>query len=387
MRLILKCAAGLVMALVVAAGWTLYRRHEAPRPPTAAAAPIPVVTALVTQQSVPIILTGVGTVRALNTATIRSQVAGTLLTVNFIEGQAVKRGDVLAQVDPRLYQARFDQAQAQLTRDQAQLVNTQTNLGRNVPLLKGGFATDQQVTDLRAAVSELESTIAADQANLEAARTELDYATQRAPFDGVTGIRLIDIGNLIQPAEQKGIVVLTQVQPISVVFTLPASEIPQVQAALSRGPVAVTAYDQSGQNKLDEGTLLLVDNQAEPQSGTVQLKANFPNLRRQLWPGTFVNVETTVSTITDALTVPTNALQQNDVEQFVFVVDHDGKVEARPITVIQRMRGFAVVRGGLSAGETVVTQGQNRLVPGATVRSAPPDQVLNDTPTAAGLLP
>jgi multidrug efflux system membrane fusion protein len=348
---------------------------------------VPVVTTAVQQQDVPIVLTGLGIVQALNTATIRSQVTGILERVDFTEGQTVKKGDVLAQIDPRIYQAQLDQARAQLARDQALLANQQTNLGRNEPLLQRGFATDQQVAGERAQISQTQSTTKADQALIDNAQTQLDFTTLRAPFDGVTGLRLIDIGNVIHPTDPGGLVVLTQLQPISVLFTLPAADIPAVQAALGRGAVQATVYDQAGTKKLDSGTLLLINNQADPNSGTVQLKATFPNAERQLWPGTFVNAEVTTSVVKSAVTVPTDAVQQNDKGQFVFVVGSDQKVSTRQVQIGQRVRGVALVSDGLKAGETVVVQGQYRLTPGTVVTASTPAQVPNTTTASAGMLP
>jgi multidrug efflux system membrane fusion protein len=345
------------------------------------------VTTRVQQHDVPIILTGLGTVQALNVATIRSQVTGLLNEVDFSEGQAVKRGDVLAQIDPRIYQAQLEQSQATQARDQAQLTNIQTNLGRNEPLLQHGFATDQLVTDQRAQVLQLQNTLKADEAAIDNARTELDYATLRAPFDGVTGLRLIDIGNVIHPTDPGGIVVLTQMQPIAVVFTLPAADIPAVQAALAKGPVEAMVYDQRGTRRLDTGSLLLINNQADPATGTVQLKAIFPNQQRQLWPGTFVNAELTTAVVRDALTVPTDALQQDDKGQFVYVVGSGNKVSIRPVKVAQRVRGAALISKGLQAGDTVVVQGQYRLVAGTTIAASPSSEVANTSTASAGMLP
>jgi multidrug efflux system membrane fusion protein len=379
-----------VAALVLCAvGFTAYR-YEASPPPTPATGtppPVPVVMAPVRKQDVPIVLTGVGTVHALNVATIRSQVTGYLQSADFTEGQFVRRGDVLAQIDPRIYQARLEQAQAQLAKNQALLANQQTNLGRNEPLLQKGFATEQQVVGERAMIAQTQSALKGDQAAIDYARSELDFATLRAPFDGVTGIRRVDVGNIINPADANGIVVLTQVQPIGVLFTLPTSDIAAVQAALARGPVSATAYDQAGDTKLDVGTLLLINNQADPKSGTVQMKAIFPNAQRQLWAGTFVNAEVTTSVEKQALTIPTNALQLNDKGQFVYVVGSDEKVSIRPVTVKQRTRGIALVSDGLKDGETVVVQGQYRLKPGTSVIASTPDQVPNTSTASAGMLP
>lgn len=372
---------------VAVAGGTALTRRAAPSSPPPPPPPVPVVTASVAQGDVPVALKGLGTVEALNKATIRSQVAGYLAAVDFTEGQAVRNGDVLALIDPRIYQARLDQARAQMARDQAQSDNVEKNLDRNQPLLQRGFATQQQVADQTAQVAQLAATLKSDQAAVDDAQTQLDFATLRAPFDGVTGIRLVDVGNVIRPTDPGGIVVLTQVQPISVVFTLPSADIPTVQAALARGPVTATAYDQAGTTQLDTGSLVLIDNRANVSSGTVQLKANFPNARRQLWPGTFVNVGIVTSVARDALTVPTDAIQQNDAGQFVYVVGKDGKVATRPVTVAQRVRGTALVSKGLGVGDTVVVQGQYRLVPGSAVVSAPAAQVPATSTASAGMLP
>ncbi|MBB3904791.1 multidrug efflux system membrane fusion protein [Methylobacterium brachythecii] len=380
----------MVTCLVVGGvGFAADRQWAAPpaAQSTSAPAPVPVVTDNVRKLDVPIVMKGVGTVNALNVATIRSQVTGYLQSTSFQEGQTVKRGDVLAQIDPRIYQARLEQAQAQLAKDAALLENQKTNLGRSEPLLKNGFATDQQVAGQRAMILQTESAMKGDQAAIDYAQSELDFATLRAPFDGVTGIRRVDIGNIINPGDVNGIVVLTQVQPISVLFTLPTSDIAAVQAALNRGPVTATVYDQTGDTKLDEGTLRLINNQADPKSGTVQLKAVFPNAQRQLWAGSFVNAEVTTSVEKGALTIPTNALQLNDKGSFVYVVGPDYTVATRMVKVGQRTRGVALVADGLKEGETVVVQGQYRLKPGTLVASSPPDQVPNTSTASAGMLP
>jgi membrane fusion protein, multidrug efflux system len=376
-----------VIALAVAA--TAIRLFVASAPPPApqAAAPVPVVVAAVQQGDAPIVLDGLGTVQALNTATVRSQVTGLLQTVNFTEGQEVHRGDLLAQVDPRPNQARLDQAEAQLSRDQAQLANVQVNLDRNLPLLNQGFATDKLVADQKSQVAQLQSAVKSDQAAVEDAQTQLSYTRLTAPFDGVTGVRMLDVGNVIHATDANGLVVVTQVQPISVLFTLPAAAIPQVQDALAKGPVSAIAFDQAGVRKLDVGRLLLINNVADPATGTVQLKAQFPNAQRLLWPGTFVNIELTTSVVKDALTVPTDAVQQGANGEYAFVVDTDRKVAVRPVQVAQRQRGVALISAGLKAGETVVTQGQYRLVEGTAVTPAEPAQVANASTATSGMLP
>lgn len=378
---------GLPITLAAAGAALAVWRFQAPAPAPASPPPVPVVTAPVQQGDVPVVLSGLGTVQALNTATIRSQVTGLLQTVDFVEGQQVHRGDTLAQIDPRPYQALLAQAQAQMGRDQAQLANIETNLNRNLPLLSKGFATDQQVTDQKSQVSQLESAIKSDEAAVDNAQTQLSYATLIAPFDGITGVRQMDVGNIIHPTDAQGLVTMTQVQPIAALFTLPAADIPQVQDALSAGTVKAVAYDQADTRVLDTGQLLLVNNQADPQSGTVQLKALFPNLQRRLWPGTFVNVELTTSVVENGLTVPNNAVQMGAQGEFAFVVGADKKVAVRPVQVTQRLRGTALVGKGLNPGETVVTQGQYRLSAGTLVTPSDPSQVPDSSTATAGLLP
>ena len=325
----------LVLPLIAVAGYGLYRYVAAPAPSSTpqAAPPVPVLTAPVKQGDVPIILSGLGTVQALNTAVIRSQVTGLLQSIDFIEGQQVKRGDRLAQIDSRPEQASLDQAQAQLARDKDQLANLQTNLGRNLPLLSKGFATDQQVTDQKSQVAQMQNAIMSDQAAVENAQTQLSYTSLDAPFDSITGVRTLDVGNIIHPTDAAGLVTVTQVQPISVLFTLPAADIPTVQQALDSGSVQAVAFDQAGNRQLDTGKLLLINNQADPTSGTVQLKALFPNPKRLLWPGTFVNVALTVHTVRGGLTIPTDAVQQGVNGPFVFVVGPDNKVAVQQVQV------------------------------------------------------
>ena len=364
-----------------------FRSADEPRPETAPISPVPVVIAPVEQRDEPIVLRGIGTVEAINAAQIHSQVTGVLDEVDFTEGQAVKRADILAKIDPRLYQAALAQAQGQLAKDTALHAQAQSDLARYQKLGKEDSIAAQQVADQTLLVAQDAAAMQADQGLVDSDKTELDFATLRAPFDGVTGILQIDIGNVIQPTDTKGIVVLTQMKPISVVFTLPETDIASVQEALARGPVQATAYDQSGAKQLDVGTLLLVNNQADPKSGTVQLKATFPNEQRQLWPGTFVNVELTTSVVKNALTIPINALQQNNQGQFVYVVAADNRVAVRPVEVAQRLHAVALITNGLIAGETVVVQGQYRLTPGTLVVAGQPSDASNPTPASAGMLP
>jgi membrane fusion protein, multidrug efflux system len=370
-------------------GWQLFAHAPStakPGPPP----PVPVIATTVKQQNFPIVLTGIGTVTALNTATVRSQVTGLLVDVPFKEGQFVKKGDPLAQIDPRTFQAQLDEAVAALARDQAHLENAQINLGRYVPLAKQGFAPEQQVATQRAMVAQQQATVQNDQAAVEYAKTELDYTKLVAPFDGVTGIRLLDVGNIIQPTNTTGLVVVTQLQPISVVFTLAMADIPEVQDALAKAPLETIAFSQDGKTQLDTGELLLIDNQADPTSGTVRLKAIFPNQQRRMWPGTFVNVRLVTSVAHSGLTVPLDAIQQGPQGQFVFVVDQDHKVAMRPVSVRETLTGDALIDKGLSAGEAVVVRGQYRLSQGTLVSLADPSNpsaVPNPSTASSGMLP
>jgi membrane fusion protein, multidrug efflux system len=382
-----KSVLGLVALAAAVFAALHFRSADQPASAPAAASPVPVVTAQVQQHDEPIVLSGIGTVQALNMASIQSQVTGVLEEVDFVEGQTVKRGDILAKIDPRLYQAALTQAQGQLAKDTALHAQAQSDLERYQKLGREDSIALQQIADQQFLVAQDAAAMETDKGVIASDQTQLDYTTLRAPFDGVTGILQVQIGNLIQPSNTTGIMILTQVQPISVVFILPNADIASVQEAMARGPVQTTVYDQSGTKELDVGTLLAINNQAASTSGTVQLKAIFPNEHRQLWPGTFVNVDLTTSVVKNALTVPTNALQQNNSGQFVYVVGADKKVSVQPVEVTQRLQAVALIAKGLQAGETVVVQGQYRLTPGTLVVATAPSNVLNPSTASSGMLP
>jgi multidrug efflux system membrane fusion protein len=359
--------------------------------PQAAPSPVPVTAAQARKSDVPIVLEGLGTVTPLNTATIHTQIQGTLDSVNFVEGQEVKRGDVLAQIDPRVFEAQVDQAEAALARDQASLKNSQVNLARTQPLAASGFATQQLLDTQDSQVAQGQGTVALDKAALEAAQTQLSYATITAPFDGITGIRRIDPGNIVHPTDPTGLVILTQLQPIGIIFTLPSTEIPDVQKAIASGEVSVDAYDAANKQKLDHGSLMLINNQVDTSTGTVQLKASFPNEKKNLWPGTFVNVHLTVAVRHDAVTAPLTAVQQGPNGAFVYVIDpKDHVVSTRAVEAGQSRVGQILIDKGLSGDETIVTAGQYRLNPGTPVEIVPDDRkdiVQNATTASAGMLP
>jgi membrane fusion protein, multidrug efflux system len=390
---------GLLIAAVAAGGYLVWQ-HFAHKPAAAVAEappPVPVIAATVQKQNFPIVLTGIGNVAALNSATVRSMVTEPIISIDFKDGQYIKKGELLAQLDPSTYQAQLDQAEANLARDEAHLENAQINLTRYIPLQKKGFAPEQQVATQQAMIAQHQATVKADQAAIEYAKTELSYTKLVAPFDGVAGIRLLDVGNIIHssttrgsPSEPNALVVVNQVQPISVMFTLAAADIPAVQEALAKGSVKVIALSANGKTELDTGTLAAIDNQANTTSGTITLKAIFPNPHRKLWPGMFVNVRVVTQVQDNGLTVPLDAIQQGPQGQFVFVVGQDHKVAMRPVSVRETLTGEALIDKGLSAGETVVVRGQYRLTPGTAVSLADPNDpaaVPNPTPASAGLLP
>jgi multidrug efflux system membrane fusion protein len=389
---------GLVMIALVAVGYLAWQHlKQSPRAASESPPPVPVIAATVQQQNFPIVLTGIGNVAALNSATVRSLVTEPIISIDFKDGQSVKKGELLAQLDPSTFQAQLDQAEANLARDQAHLENGRINLNRYIPLQKQGFAPQQQVATQGAKIAQEEAVIKADQAAIEYAKTELSYTKLVAPFDGVAGIRLLDVGNIIHststrgsPTEPNALVVINQVQPIAVMFTLAAADIPAVQDALAKGPVKVIALSADGKTELDTGTLAAIDNQANTTSGTITLKAIFPNPDRKLWPGMFVNARVVTQVQDDGLTVPLDAVQQGPQGQFVFVVDSDHKVAMQPVSVRETLNGEALIDKGVSAGETVVVRGQYRLTPGTIVSLANPNDpatVPNPTPASAGLLP
>jgi multidrug efflux system membrane fusion protein len=379
------------LAIAICAGGfsfrSLYGAQSAPAAQTAAPA-VPVVVEKLQASDVPIVMSGIGTVVAYNAVDVRAQVTGTIEQIGFVEGQAVHPGSVIAQLDPRPFQAALQQAEANLARDQANLNNAKVNLGRYTPLLQRGFASAQQVTDQASTVTQLQASVLGDKAAIFNAQTQLGYTTITSPIDGVTGILTVDNGNIVQPTTVTPIVTITQIQPISVVFTLPQKDVPEVQAAMAKGTLKAIAYGQDDRTKLDEGTLLLVNNTIDQGSGTAQLKATFPNANRALWPGEFVNVRLIANVQHDGVTVPLSALQQGQNGTLVYVVQPNGTAQQRPVTIAQTLDGRALVSQGVKAGDAVVTGGQFRLSNGINVSEVPANdpQVQNSSEASAGML-
>ena len=335
---------------------------QAPTPPAAVA----VVADLVQSHDVPIYLRGVGTVIAYNNVLIRSQITGQLVKISFHQGQLVKTGDVLAQIDPRPYQAELDQAIANRDRDQAHLENAKIDLNRYTELAKQRSIAQQLADSQKAIVAQLVATIKSDEAIIESAKVNLGYTDLTSPIDGVTGIRQIDIGNIIHPTDVNGLVDVTQIEPISLIFTLPEADFVPIQERMSQGPVTVFVDSQDGK-QLDKGRLNLVDNQIIQTAGTIRLRAEFPNQKHLLWPGQLVNARLLLDTRRDGLTVPASVVQQGPKGAYAYVIKPDNTVEIRPITVAQISDGQALIESGLTANERVVVDGQYKLQPGIPI--------------------
>ncbi|WP_456685512.1 efflux RND transporter periplasmic adaptor subunit [Bradyrhizobium sp. P5_C11_2] len=379
---------GFVMTLITLAilsglgylGWTVW--HQQPqqangrnqRPDL----PVPVLAATPRIQDVPVYLDGVGAIRALNTVTVRSQVDGKLIAVNFTEGQDVKKGDVVGEIDPALYQATYDQAVAKKAQDQAQLANQRIDLVRYEQLAASNAGSKQQADTQRALVAQTEALVKADQAAIDNAAATLSYTKIVAPISGRAGLRQVDQGNIIHAADTTGLVVITQLQPIAVWFSLPQQQIMRVNAAAAKGRLAVDVFGNDGVTVIDTGKLTGIDNQVDQTTGTLKLKAEFPNANYQLWPGQFVNVRLKVETLMQALVVPTSAVQRGPIGTFSYVIGEDNVVSAKPVTVTQQNEHDAVIASGLAPNDRVVTTGFANLSDGAKVIVGRDDQ----TPSA-----
>jgi membrane fusion protein, multidrug efflux system len=370
----------LALALALAGGYFAWTRRAsspgAPSPASSASSEVravPVVVASVERRDVPVFLDGLGNAVPLATVTVKSQVDGRLDKVLFREGQSVKKGDVLAQVDPRPFAIALHQAQAAVARDSAQAKNAQRNLERYQSLAVDHLVPQQQVDDQAALVAQLTGSVASDQAQADGARLQLDYARITSPIDGVTGVRLVDPGNLVHAADATGIVVVTQLDPMAVVFTLPEDDLPRVAKAVASGPLSVEAFSRDSSVRLGTGKLELIDNQVNASTATIRLKAILPNPERLLWPNAFVKVRLALFTRRGALVIPTSAVQRGPQGTFVYTIDAEKKAAVRPVTLETSEGLWAVVASGLSEGESVVVEGQTQLRAGAKVmlQSAP----------------
>jgi multidrug efflux system membrane fusion protein len=329
--------------------------------------PVPVLAAAAAKADVPVYLDAVGTTKALNTVTVRPQVDGKLLSVGFKEGDDVKKGDVLARIDPTTYQAQLDQAIAKKAQDEATLANARTDQDRYEKLALTNSINRQQADTQKSLVAQLQAQVNSDQAAIDNARAILAYTTVKAPIDGRTGIRQVDEGNIVHGSDSTGIVVITQLKPISVLFNLPQQDLNQVNAAFAKGALPVDAQRSDTDAVIDRGTLRVVDNQVDASTGTVKLKAEFRNSELQLWPGQFVNIRLLIDTLKQVVVIPTGAVQRGPQGTFVYVVKDDNTVTIRPITVQKQDETQTVISSGVTAPERVVTTGFVRLTDGAKV--------------------
>jgi membrane fusion protein, multidrug efflux system len=328
---------------------------------------VPVTEGRVETRDVPIWLSGIGSVQPLNAVTVKVRVDGQLDRVEFIEGQDVHKGDVLAQIDPRSFHAQLKQAQANKAKDEAQLANARLDLERSTRLEAKGAASKQSLDTQRAQVTALGATVEADQAAIEMAQLQLEFSTITAPLSGRTGLRLVDPGTVVHASDANGLVTITQMQPIAVMFTVSQDELPDVLAAMARSDPVVVAYTRGGERPLATGKLIFVDSQVDQGSGHVKLKASFENADRALWPGEFVDARVQVATVNAATVVPAKAVERGQNGTYVFRIKPDDTVEVCPVTVRHVTEGIAIIAEGLAPGDRIVVDGQYRLQPGARV--------------------
>jgi multidrug efflux system membrane fusion protein len=395
--------AGILLVSAVSGGYVWIQKSKSTEKTAAQAAaeaanrPVPVTAATAERRDVPLYLEGLGNATPLQQVVVHSQVDGRLDKVFFTEGQAIAKGAPLAQIDPRPFDIQLHQAQAGYARDAAQLKNGRVNLERYTAMRDQGIGSQQQVDDQKALVDQYAATIAGDQTAIETARLNLDYAHVVSPLDGVTGIRQVDPGNLVHAADPNGIVVVTQLDPIAIVFSLPQDDYPRLSAALAKGDVQVDAFARDGGALVGSGKLALIDNQINVTTATLKLKAVVPNGDKKLWPNEFVKARVLVSTAASAIVIPAVAVQRGPQSAFVYVVGADSKVAQRPVEIDSLQGELAIVKKGVDVGDVVVTDGANQLKPGSKVSvkkgksenapgasSASPSAAPADAPRASG---
>lgn len=378
-----KIALAVLVVLVVGLiGWRVMHGaaqstsgRGGPRGGAGDAAPVPVTVVPVVQRDVPVYLTALGTVQALNTVTVNAQVSGQLKALHFAEGEEIKQGALIAEIDPRTFQSSLDQAEAKKKQDVAQLTASKSTLARYDELMKKNFVSGQDLENQRQTVRQQEALVAADEAAASSARTQLGYTRITAPITGVAGIRQTDVGNLVQANSSTGIVTLTQVHPLNVIFTLPEQNLEQVRGGQATAPLAVAALDRTDAHVIADGVLKVIDNQIDSTTGTFKMKSEFPNDKSALWPGQFVNVRMTLRTVTAGLVVPATAVQRGPEGSYVYALQPDSTVAMKPVVPAGDAGDDGVlVTSGVAVGDRVVTEGQFRLKPGAKVQALAPGE-------------
>ncbi|RTL52926.1 MAG: efflux RND transporter periplasmic adaptor subunit [Bradyrhizobiaceae bacterium] len=367
----------ILLAVIVAGGGYWLFAGSGHKTVAAKPQPVPVTVATVEKADFPVYQLGLGSVQGFNTVQVRSRVDGQIDKIAFTEGQIVSQGDLLVQIDPRPFQATLDAALAKKTQDEAAIANAQLDLQRSTKL--GEFATRQTVDTQRSNVQQLTAQIASDEAAIFNARTQLDYASIRAPIAGVTGIRMVDVGNIISAAAQTPIVSIAQIEPIAVIFTVPEQQLPIVSAAMKQGELKVIAYTSDGRTKLSEGVLALVNNQVDTTSGTIRLKAVFENKDHKLWPGMSVTTRLLVNTVKDAAVAPDDAVQRGQDGLYTFVVGEGNKAQVRKIKVAYSTDGRSMIESGLTPGDRVITGGQLRVQNGSPLAIKGANSVASNT--------
>ena len=371
-RAIHKTAFGLLLSLLlcgVLAGCGRGQKNaRASGPPP----PVPVGVATIKQRDFPVYRTGLGSVTAFNTVSLKTRIDGQITQVNFVEGQDVKEGELLIQIDPRPYQVALEQAQANLQRDQAQLTNAKVQYERMKALYDGGVIAKQDLDTQEASFGQFEGTIAADQAAIDNAKLNLVYTRITSPINGRIGLRQVDIGNYVTAASGASMAVITQMHPIAIIFTLPEDQLQAVRERMQKGTLQVDVYSRDDQTKLSTGKLLTIDNQIDPTTGTVRFKAVFENPDNGLWPNQFVNVHLLLETRKDAITAPVSAIQRGPQGTFVYLVDSNNTVQVRPVELALTQGNTVVIGSGLQAGDRVVTDGQEKLQAGSRVTPQAP---------------
>lgn len=371
-----KAAIGLCAALAITAGLALplvfepapaaVAQRQAPGPQA-----VPVTAGTVLQADVPVVLEALGTVQPSKMVTVKSRVDGQIVASDFTEGENVKAGTILFQIDPRPFEAALAEAVAAKEKDEAQLASAQDDLARSAQLARQGYKSQQTYDQDRSKVAQVQAAIKGDEAKIATAKLNLSYATIKAPIDGRLGARLVDVGNMVRASEAAGLVTLAQIRPIEVAFTVPQENQHKVREKQARGPLEVQAYGEDGKTLLSAGTLTLIDNQIDQATGTLKLKASFENADERLWPGLFVNVRLIVNTRRGVATVPAQTVQDGPNGPYAYVIKDDETVERRAVEIAAVQDGVAVVSKGLTPGEKIVVEGQYRLTQGSRVRVAP----------------